>query len=420
MSEHVFPATPRTILHVDINSYFATLLQQENPSLRGKPLGVLKGPGRTCLIAVSKEAKKFGVQTGSRLKDARLYCPHILTLPAEFDRYLDATYRLHRIFQSISPDIYIFSLDEAFIDVTACQPFLYTSPRALAEEIQRRIAAELGEWVTCSVGISHSRLLAKLGSSIAPKGGILEITPENQDAMLASAEFSDVCGVGYRLEQKLKLIGVTSPYHLRMASAAELTTVVGPFWAEELQKIADGRDPLFLQRLDEPANPHMKSVSRSITGYSLCHDENQIRAVLLNLSMEAMSKARHMKLVGRQPSISLSGHDQRWGLHRTLPHPVTNVSEFFDVIYHQLYRSWERSFPIIKFVVRLSLLSPQEHWSLPLSKTWQRHEQLHQAIDQLTERYGLFTVRPGTLLSQPLIRPEVTGFLGDRTYLGLE
>ncbi len=101
---------PKTILHVDINSYFATLLQQENPALRDRPLGVTKGEGRTCLIATSKEAKKFGIKTGMRLKEALPLYPKLITAPAEFERYLDATKRLKKLFESIAPtNLHLFT-----------------------------------------------------------------------------------------------------------------------------------------------------------------------------------------------------------------------------------------------------------------------------------------------------------------------
>ena len=100
--------------HVDINSYFATLLQQENPALRGKPVGIVKEVGRTCIIAASKEAKALGVGTGSRLQDAK-HVPDLILVPAQFDFYLDATKRLKRLFESLAPTVQIFSLDELLL-----------------------------------------------------------------------------------------------------------------------------------------------------------------------------------------------------------------------------------------------------------------------------------------------------------------
>ncbi|MEO8581035.1 MAG: hypothetical protein ABI425_00470 [Patescibacteria group bacterium] len=409
---------PKTILHVDMNSYFATLLQQENPALRGRPIGVIKDVGRTCIIAASKEAKAMGVRTGSYLKDAKEVCPNILCVPAQFERYLDATRRLKKIFHDVSPDVFIYSLDEAFIDITDCLTYIYKDPVAVAKKIQHTIFQELGEWVTCNVGISHNRLLAKLASGIAKKGNILHITPENKDVFLASAPFSEICGIGYRLEKKLKVLGVTNPYQIRFYSEEQLLPIFGPFWAKELLRIAYGEDSHVLSLIDDQPS-HMKSVGRSITGFKLCKDEELKKMVILNLIEEVTYKTRRMNLAGRQVWIGLYGHEHGWSAHQTNKQYIQHTSEMFDLLYHQLYLSAKPQFPVIKFAVRLSLMKKVNETPLSLFDPWQQKENLSHSLDAITEKYGLFTVKPGSLLSHDIIRPEVTGFLGDRQYYGL-
>lgn len=409
---------PKTILHVDINSYFATLLQQENPYLRGKPMGVVKSEGRTCLIAVSKEAKKFGIQTGCRLKDARMLCPEIMAVPATFDRYLDVTKRLKNIFTSLAPNVFIYSLDEAFVDITECRTYLYKSPRALAEHIQQRIKEELGVWVTCNIGISHNRLLAKMASEIAPKGSIFEIDESNKDAVLASVSFADVCGVGFRLQQKLATLDVHNPYQIRLCDHDQLELIVGPFWKKELLKIAYGEEPHLFHQVDAPPE-HMKSVGRSVTGYHLYDKEDAIKKILYNLMEEVTYKVRRMDLAGRYVWISLYGHETKWKAHQTLNHYIRHTSEMFKIAYYELYKSWPREFKVIKFRVGLGLLEPLTQVPQPLFGNYSQQEKVYQAMDALSDKYGLFTLRSGSLLQQEIIRPEITGFLGDRQYYGL-
>jgi DNA polymerase-4 len=405
----------KTILHVDINSYFATLLQQENPSLRGKPIGIVKDIGRTCVIAASKEAKQFGVKTGCTTVEARQRCPQIQFLPAQFDRYLDATKRLKAVFESVAPDVFIYSLDEAFIDITDCQQYLYAKPLQVAETIQCKIKQELGEWVTCNVGIGPNRFLAKMASETAPKGSILEVNDGNKDLLLASVTFENTCGIGFRLEQKLKLLHVHHPYQIRFFSFDQLLPLFGPFWARELLKMAYGEEPHHLQLLDQPL-PHMKSVGRSITGYRLYDDETEIKAILLNLTEEVTAKVRAMRLAGRFVNLHLWGHDRSFKAHRTLQYFIRHTPEMFGILYDQLYTPWHRPFRIIKFAVRLSLLEPVGQLTQPLLPQVQKQERLSQALDAVNRKYGLSTAFPATLLGKPLIRPEVTGFLGDRDY----
>lgn len=401
------------ILHIDINSYFATLLQQENPHLRNKPLGVIKDFGRTCIIASSKEAKKVGIKTGANAREAKLKAPNLILLPAQFDRYLDATKRLRKLFLDLSPDVYIYSLDEAFINLNQCQKYLCQNPLEFAQNLQNQVKQELGEWVTCNVGIAPNYLLAKLASNMAKTEGIMEINKENLDGILASAKFGDVCGIGFRLEEKLRLIGVENPYQIRFYSQADLEKTFGPFWSRELLKIAYGEETNHFQLLEKPAT-QMKSAGRSITGYHLYDKEEEIRAIIYNLISETIAKVRKMKLAGREVGIFLTGEGQSWYNHITVKRPINHESEMFELLYYRLYKSWHRNFKIIRFAVRISLLEPMGQNSL--LPNWQRREKLHQALDKVNEKYGLFTARSGALLNQPIIRPEVTGFLGDRIY----
>lgn len=408
------------IVHVDINSYFATLLQQENPKLRGIPVGVQKSVGRTILIATSKEAKQHGIKTGCSIYEARRLYPQIKTVAAEFDRYLDCTRRLKRLFDSLAPDVFIFSLDEAFIDLTHCQR-LYPDPAAFGREVQQKIKAELGEWVTCNVGISYNRLLAKMASEISPPDSIFEITEHNRDAILARVGFKDVCGIGHGLEKKLRRLGIDHPYAINFWTEEELLPTFGPFWTPELKRIARGEDShgLALTQNASWTRKPMKSVGRTITGYKLANDETHIRQVLYNLTEEVIYKVRKMDMAGRHIGVGLWGEDQSWYGHRTLKFYVRHTNEMFDLIYGELYKSWQRSFKVIKFGVFLSDLKVMSEVPVSLLPEWHRQERVSKAIDAMTEKYGLFTVKPAALLNFKMIRPEVTGYLGDRKYYGL-
>ncbi len=411
MAKIRFP--PQRWAHVDINSYFATLLQQENPALRGKPIGIVKEAGRTCIIAASKEAKALGVGTGARKREALQKAPHLLLVPAQFDFYLDATRRLKRVFESVAPQVQIFSLDEAFIDLTHCQR-LYPNAQSFGKLVQTRIQEELGEWVTSNVGISWNRFLAKMAGETGPKGSITQITPDNFDTYCATTAFRDTCGIGYRLEKRLRVLGVENLYQIRLLTDAELQQSFGPYWSVQLRKMSQGEEPDLFGRID--ANPFMKSVGRSITGYELCDDEQRIKQVLYNLVIEVTSKARQLGLSGRQVSVYLNGQDRYWYDHVTLPSYTNQTQEMFGLVYDYLYKNWQRSFQVIKFGVRLSMLQPEQRVLTPLWRSWQRRQKLEKALDTVTAKYGLFTLQPASLLGGQLIRPEVTGWLGDKTY----
>ena len=404
----------KTFFHIDINSYFATMLQQETPALRGKPLAIVKDAGRTCIIAASKEAKKLGVKTGSRMSEALVMAPDIIAIPADFDLYWSATCKLKKLFESLSPDVAMFSLDEAFLDYTPLRQ-IHSSPQDFAKLIQRSVKDTLGSWVTCSIGISHNRFLAKMAGEVSGPDSITTVDLKNKDVLLSQTAFKDVCGIGPRLTQRLERHGVVVPYQINFIPDEELRRSFGPFWSVELRKMGKGEEPLFLSRLKEVPT-HMKSVGRSITGWQLCNSEAVIKRTLYNLVSEIIYKVRSMSLAGRLVSISVNGGGQSWSSYVTLKHHICHTGELFQYVYYDLYKKWRRPFPVIKLAVRLGLLEPQAELTQSLLPKWLKEERVALACDKIVSSYGLFAVTSGLLARGPRIRPEVTGFLGDKQY----
>lgn len=401
------------ILHVDLNSYFASIEQQQNPQLRGKPIGIVKDLGRTCIIAASIEAKQHGIKTGSNLYEARALCPQLTLVKADFDKYFHFTKLFYSLIQSFTPEVHLFSLDEAFLVATDCL-HLYGSAENLAVKIQNRIYSEMGSWVTASIGISHNYLLAKLAGEYAPRGGYFKITKANLDEIFAGCKLTDVCGIGPRLADKLKNTGVTNLLQIRKLEDGFLKKRFGPFWGPELKRVALGTDSHLFSFLD--TNQYMKGVGRTITGFRLCNSETEIRQIIRNLVEEATLKIRQMDMAGRHIAIFLEGEDKLWFRQRTLSYYVRHADEVFDLLYNGFYKRWRRTFSIIRFGIRISLLKPLNELSLCWLPAWQKKERLWEAVDRLNEKYGLFTVRSGVLLKSRIIRPEVTGYLGDKLY----
>ncbi len=413
----------RIFLLVDINSYFATLLQQENPKLRGRPVAIVKDLGRTCIIAASKEAKKKGVQTGSNVVTAKHKAPDLIEMKAEFDLYLSATNQLNKLFHQISPQVYLYSLDEAFIEITDCTKNLYPDPSVLGQDIQQQIQAELGEWVTANVGIGPNRFLAKMAAEISPKGSIFKIDEDNLDPILARVEFKDVCGIGHRLAKKLTMMGISHPYQIRFYSQQDLEPLFGSFWSKELIKMAYGREPHHLALLDQAdeVRDDPKSISRSITLWDLADDEDEIKRILYNLTREVIFKARTLNLAGRKVTISLTGSDflnqLQWRDHQTLSRYICHTRAMFELIYDQLYRAWQRTFKPIKFRVALGLLKSRDEINPSLLPSWRKRESLETAMDEIAAQFGLFSVRSALLFQQnDIIHPEVTGYFGDKKF----
>jgi DNA polymerase-4 len=406
--------TLKTILHIDLNSYFATVEQQQNPFLRGKPVGIVKDLGRMCIIAASKEAKALGIKTGTGVPEAKKLAPKLILIKADFSKYKNYTQRFYKLIKAFSPEVNLFSLDEAFVEATQCLS-LYDSAENLAILIQKHIYKDMGNWVTASVGISHNRMLAKLAGEYAPKGSYFRISQENLDSVLSNCKFTDICGIGYRLAEKLKNTGISNILQLRDLDGRALKARFGVFWGPELKRIAYGKESHVLTLLD--TNQQMKGVGRTITAFKLCDDEQEIRQTIRNIIEEASLKIREMNMAGRHLSIFLEGEDQFWHRHRTLKHYVRHPDEIFSILYDGFYKKWQRRFKIIRFGVRIDTLKPFYELTQCWLPAWKKREKVWKAVDAVNHKYGLFSLRSATLLKANIIRPEVTGFLGDKLYL---
>ncbi len=402
----------KVILHLDMDSFFASVEQQANPGLAGKPVGVIKGEGRTCIIAASREAKKLGIKTGTTTYEAKAIYPKIILVPADFDKYFSVTQRFIEICSRYSPDLEVFSIDELFLDVTETAEF-FGGARGVCQKIKEAIRKEIGEQVTCSIGISYNRLLAKLASGMKKPNGIFEINPENRDEVLFSCRLSDVCGLGSRLEKRLFNLGITNFKTLREVPQEYLEASLGPFWPKELKKLSYGEDDSLLTRVGEI--PKAKSVSRTFTLYENTRDLKIIKATLRNLSEEAAFKGREMGMKGRLIGLGVRGDNLGEGKHKTLKYFTDSGKEVFDIAWNLfLEMKWPGS---VRFLgVWLSLLRSEKDLTMSLFPKEKRKESLVAAMDKVNKHFGELTVYPGVLLQGGKIKSEVNGFLGDKAF----
>lgn len=405
------------ILHLDMDSFFASVEQQSNPKLVGKPVGVIKGVGRTCIIAASREAKKLGIKTGTTTYEAKKIYPKIALVPADFDKYFSVTKRFVEICSRFSPDLEVFSIDELFLDVTKTELF-FDGASDIVRKIKEAIKNEIGEYITCSVGISYNRLLAKLASGMKKPNGVFEITSENRDEVLFSVKLTDVCGLGFRLEKKLFDMGITNFKTLREVPLACLEASLGPFWPRELKRLSFGEDDSLLTRVGEI--PKMKSVSRTFTLYENTKDVAIIKSTMRNLCEEAAFKAREMGTMGRVAGIAIKGElggvrglgDYR---HKTLAYFIDTGSDLFKIVWALFEKmKWEGS---IRFLgVWLGMLKSKNELTASLFPEEKRKENLIFAMDKVNKKYGELTLYPAILLEGVKIKSEVNGFLGDKGF----
>ncbi|MEK7815736.1 MAG: DNA polymerase IV [Pseudomonadota bacterium] len=185
---------PRAIIHVDMNAFFASVESRDFPELRGKPIGVTNGEAGTTLITCSYEARARGVKTGMRIYDARKLCPGLIQRPARPKAYAEVSTRIMRALAQLSPDIEVFSVDEAFIDVTHCQR-LHGSPERMGRMARELVHAASGG-LPCSIGIAGSKSTAKIASEFRKPDGFTVVPPAEARRWLQEVPMQKLCGLG--------------------------------------------------------------------------------------------------------------------------------------------------------------------------------------------------------------------------------
>jgi len=198
----------RIIFHLDMDSYFASVEQQANPSLRGLPIGVTGKPTeKTIIVTASREGKKFGLKAGMPVWEAKKLCPPLILVPGDASKYLSITQRFIDILKRYTPMIEVASVDEVFMDMTQEAPHCGGAVR-LAQSIRREFQQELGKYVTATIGIADNKTFAKLYGKRFKPDGIGFLDPEELPELLATTRVSEISGIGSRIEKRLNRLGI--------------------------------------------------------------------------------------------------------------------------------------------------------------------------------------------------------------------
>ena len=230
------------IMHIDLNSCFATVEQQARPMLRGKPVAIVnRRTDNTAIITASYEAKAMGVKVGMRLKEARLLCPDIVALESDPSKYRYVYHRLLDIMNDYSSHVTMKSIDEGVIDFHNTTADI--QGRDLVEighEIKQRLKDEIGVWMRCNIGIATNRFLAKTAAGLHKPDGLDVITPDNIRQTLATMKLTDLTGIASRNEQRLRSVGIFTPLEFLDTEVVVLQrivfkSVVGRWWYDRLR-----------------------------------------------------------------------------------------------------------------------------------------------------------------------------------------
>ena len=381
-----------TILHVDMDAFFASVTERDHPELKGK--AVVIGAGvRGVVTSANYEARKFGIKAAMPVGRAQRLAPHAIFIPPDHKRYSEVSEHIMEIFHSFTPLVEPISLDEAFLDVTKARRLLGDG-RAIATAIRAKVEAQEG--ITCSVGIASSKFIAKLASQRCKPNGILEIPTDRVLTFLHPLPVSALWGVGPKTNEALERLGLHTVGDIAQTPQQTLIRALGQAAGESLYELAWGRD----DRDVIPEEPD-KSISAAETFDRDIDDPAVVAKEILRMCERASSRMRERSLFAKTITLKIRFADfTTINRSKTLPLPIDTTHEIYEVA-KALYDALSIERARIRLVgVSLDNLHTDSHEQLVLGARESSWRELQGGIDAAKARFGSDSVRPGRLIDE--------------------
>jgi len=404
------PDLDRTVLHIDMDAFFAQVEQATNPKLRGRPIAVVGRKKRTVIVTSSYEARAEGVKTGMTVGEGQRVCPGLILVAGNNHKYIDTSVRIIAILREFSPQMEVYSIDEAFVDVTGSLR-LFGGTGAIARGIKAKIKDEMG--LTCSIGVAPNKLLAKLASDLEKPDGLVMITGDDIPGLMEGLPIGKMFGIGKKTERKLRSLGIETCGDLGRYPKSILKRKFGII-GEHLHYMGLGTDESPVVPLGE--EEAAKSIGHSMTFPEDVEDKEGLKRYLLLLSGKVGRRARRWGCSGRTVSLYVRFSDfAGTGKRKTLERPINLDIDIFCAAANIL-ETISPSRPVRLLGVSLSNLT-YSGLQLPLLSRERREFILNNTIDNVKDLFGdesltYATVSEGGLrdagVISPAWRPEGT------------
>jgi DNA polymerase-4 len=391
LCEHMFVCGEGTILHADLDAFYASVEQRDNPRLRGRP--VIVGGG--VVLAASYEAKAYGVRTAMSLTQARRLCRQAVVVPPRMSAYSQASAAVFEVFRQTTPLVEGLSIDEAFLDVRGMEQISGT-PSTIATRLRADVLERVG--LPISVGVARTKFLAKVASGVAKPDGLVVVPPHGELAFLHPLPVENLWGVGRVTAGKLHDCGITSVGEVALLPEAELVAMLGLASGRHLHALAHNQDPrpVLMGR-------HRSSIgSQRALGRSP-RSPDAVDAVLLGLVDRVSQRMRAAGRVGRTVVIRLRFDDfSRATRSHTLPHPTADTQTILATVRALV----ATAAPMIErqgltlVGLAVSNLDDDDAVQLALPLDRRSGSALDVALDTLRDRFGSTAVTRATLLGR--------------------
>lgn len=392
MDLSISPQRP-LVMHVDLNSCFATIEQQANPLLRGKVLVIAAYPTENaCILAPSIEAKKYGIKTGMRVFEARRNYPDLILRAPDPPKYRDVHLKFKKIFESYSPDVFPKSIDEAIIDFKPVKR-IYPDLIPVAKEIKIRMKKEIGEWIICSIGIATNRTLAKFAAGLDKPDGLLTIDYTNIKDVFSKAKLLDFPGINLRYQARLNAYGIYTPLDFLNASAQTLgkqvfQSVVGWYWYQRLRGY----------EMDN-VEWQTKTIGQQYALKRPTFNETELSRLLMKLCEKMGRRLRYSKYCAHGIHIACNFKDGTyWHKGRKIEEELYTTAELYKKAL-QVLQERPKNKTVSLLSVHCFNLSGSNTPQLELfNKNKLKHRKISKAVDKVNDTYGEFTLIPATIM----------------------
>ena len=373
------------ILHIDMDAFFISVEQRDNPALMGKPAAVCGSLSRSVVTSATYEARPFGIRAGMSTQEAKRRCPQLILVEGNHSKYTETSARIFSILKEYTPLVEVASIDEAYLDITESL-LLYHSPFHIAQSIKSRIREK--EQLTCSIGVAPNKLLAKLGSRLKKPDGLVVIKKEDVEEVLKDLPVSKLNGIGPKLGEALNSMGIFTCGQLGKFPVSVLSKRFGVI-GERLHEMGLGLDDSPVVPFDEEEDA--KSISHSVTLEEDTSDPNIIRKVLLQLSEKVSKRMRREGFYGKRIAITVRYSDFfTFSKQKTLSKWMNSGNEIFKLA-SEIFESIPHPKPIRLLGVGVSELK-KEGYQLDLFEKPHKKENLLKAMDRVNERFGDWTL----------------------------
>ena len=389
------PVEPRTILHVDMDAFYASVEQRDDPSLRGRPVIVGGSGDRGVVAAASYEVRRYGVHSAMPMRDALRRCPDAVCVRPRIGHYADVSKQVFAVFHEFTPLVQGLSLDEAFLDVTAGTGALGEGEQ-VAREIKRRIRERTG--LTASVGVAPNKLVAKIASDLRKPDGLVVVRTGEINAVLDPLPIRKLFGLGARTAPRVEALGIHTLGELRRASPARLRPIFGRYAERVLQRAAGIDTRPVVPDQDE------KQVSAEETFDTDIADHARLRAEIVRLADKVAARLRTRGLTASCVTVKIRRRDFTTYTRQRHFEPPTQETRVFTAIATELLDAWLAAQPraaLRLLGVGVSDLAPAAQLDLFTAPQTARNRELDAAVDRIRERFGKVALAPASTLPRP-------------------